>query len=64
MTENKKTKTKQKLTKKYLQKQSTNIQPPKPTIHKYTNIQCTKQTTHNLSKEMRQTKQAKKKGAN
>jgi hypothetical protein len=47
-----------------MQKQSTNIQPPKSTIHKYTNIQCNKPKTHNLSKEMKQTKQAKKKRAN
>ncbi len=53
-----------KKTKKYMQKQSTNIQPPKSTIHKYTNIQCNKPKTHNLSKEMKQTKQAKKKRAN
>ncbi len=47
-----------------MQKQNTNIQPPKPTIHKYTNIQCNKPKTHNLNKEMKQTKQPKKRGAN
>ncbi len=55
---------KPKLNKEIHEKQSTNIQPSKPTTHKYTNIQCNKPKTHNLSKEMKQTKQAKKKGAN